>query len=151
MYCCNRAVAVDSRVHIIKKYSMKKATVLSVIESPAHPDFSDLYQRLGLHSITVSSMRKAISHAKKEPPDYLVAEFIYGYGNNYAGVNISNMDVLLYTLERYAPDTKVIALADKSERQYIDKLNDIIPLYAVLQLPVTSTKIESLLSDAKNE
>lgn len=123
-------------------------SILSVIESPAHPDLSGLYQQLGFKQAVVNSMRKAISHVKKQAPDFLVAEFIYGYGNNYAGVNISNMDVLLYTLQRYAPNTKVITLVEKSERQYADKLNAIVPIYAIVVLPVSADEIESLLRDA---
>ena len=91
-------------------------------------------------------MRKAISELKKQQPDYVVAEFFYGYGNNYAGVNISNLDVFLYSLQRYAPQARVIVMVDKSERQYVDKLNDMFPLHAVLQYPVSKAHIEALLT-----
>ena len=60
-------------------------TLFSIIESPAHPDFSRLYQRLGFEEIRLGSMRKAISQLRKTPPAFVVAEFFYGYGNNYAG------------------------------------------------------------------
>lgn len=130
---------------------MTSSEILSVIESPTHPDLSKLYRQLGYQPAAVSSMRKAISHVKKQAPEFLVAEFIYGYGNNYAGVNISNMDVLLYTLQRYAPQTRVIALVDKSERQYVNKLNDIVPIYGIVLQPVSDQEIESLLRDANNE
>ncbi|MGW8228541.1 MAG: hypothetical protein ACWGOW_06550 [Gammaproteobacteria bacterium] len=93
-------------------------------------------------------MRKAINELKKQPPDYVVAEFFYGYGNNYAGVNISNLDVFLYSLQRYAPQARVIVMVDKSERQYVDKLNDIFSLHAVLQHPVSKAQLETLLGDA---
>ena len=130
---------------------MVSSQILSVMESPTHPDLSELYRQLGLNPVVVSSMRKAISHVKQQAPDFLVAEFIYGYGNNYAGVNISNLDVLLYTLQRYAPQTRVIALADKSERQYVDKLNDIVPIYGIVLQPASVHEIESLIRDANNE
>jgi len=45
-------------------------------------------------------MRKVISQTKKQPANYLVTDFIYGYSNN-AGVNISNIDVLLMSMQRY--------------------------------------------------
>ena len=70
-------------------------------------------------------MRKAIKKAKRNPPDFVVAEFVYGWGNNYAGVNLSNLDVLLYALEKFAPDTRVIVFADKDERPHVDRLLDI--------------------------
>jgi hypothetical protein len=125
---------------------MSTATLFSIIESPMHPDFSSVYNRAKIQEIKFSSMRKAISKLKKQQPDYVVAEFFYGYGNNYAGVNISNLDVFLYSLQRYAPQARVIVMVDKSERQYVDKLNDMFPLHAVLQYPVSKAQIEALLS-----
>jgi len=125
---------------------MSTATLFSIIESPMHLDFSSVYKRAKIQEIKFSSMRKAISELKKQQPDYVVAEFFYGYGNNYAGVNISNLDVFLYSLQRYAPQARVIVMVDKSERQYVDKLNDMFPLHAVLQYPVSKAQIEALLS-----
>ena len=111
-----------------------------------HPDFSRLYRRLGIRELRLGSMRKAISQLKKDSPDYVVAEFFYGYGNNYAGVNVSNLDVFLYSLQKAAPGARTIVMVDKSERQYVDKLTAILPVHAVLQHPVSEADIESLLS-----
>jgi len=124
---------------------MTHPSVLSVIESPAHPDFSALYRRHGLDPVSVNSMRKAISEARRLKPRYVVGEFFYGYGNNYAGVNISNLDVLLYSLQKYAPEARVIALVEKNERHHVDRLNNILPLHAVLQYPVTERDMEAAL------
>lgn len=126
---------------------MSNATLFSIIESPLHPDFSRVYQQASIQEVKFRSMRKAITELKKQQPDYVVAEFFYGYGNNYAGVNISNLDVFLYSLQRYAPQARVIVMVDKSERQYVDKLNEIFPLYAVLQHPVTQAHIAPLLAN----
>lgn len=82
---------------------------------------------------------------KKTKPDVLVAEFIYGYSNNYAGVNISNLDVLLYSLQKYASNTKVIVFVDKTEFQYVDKLDAIFPLTAILQYPIKHHQLKSIL------
>ena len=79
-------------------------------------------------------------------PDYVVAEFFYGYGNNYAGVNISNLDVFLYSLEKYAPQAKVIALVSKAERQHAERLNDIIAYHGIAQYPVREADMQALLS-----
>lgn len=125
---------------------MSSATLFSIIESPLHPDFSDVYKRVGIHEIKLRSIRKAINELKKQAPDYVVAEFFYGYGNNYAGVNISNLDVFLYSLQRYAPQARVIVMVDKSERNYVDKLQELFSLHAVLQHPVSGTEIEKALS-----
>ena len=90
-------------------------------------------------------MRKAIAALKKQQPDFIVAEFFYGYGNNYAGVNISNLDVLLYSLQKYSADTKVIVLVDKDEYKYVDKLNEIIKLHDTLKLPVNKKQLQESL------
>ena len=90
-------------------------------------------------------MRKAISTLKKQQPDFIVAEFFYGYGNNYAGVNISNLDVLLYSLQKYSAHTKVIVMVDKSEFKYVDKLNSIIKLHDIIKLPINKEQLQNSL------
>jgi hypothetical protein len=124
---------------------MPQRTIYSVIESPTHPHLTALYQTLGIEELCFKSMRKLMAKIKNTPPDFIAAEFFYGYGNNYAGVNISNLDVMLYSLQRYAPDTKVLVFVDKNERQYVDKLNDILPLHAVFTRPFDETEIVKAL------
>ncbi|HHJ14063.1 MAG TPA: hypothetical protein ENJ79_06750 [Gammaproteobacteria bacterium] len=126
----------------------EQGLILSLVESPAHPNFSALYRRLGFAEIKVNSARKAIAELKKSRPDLLVAEFNYGYANNYAGVNVSNLDTLLASLRRYSPDTRTLVLVDHSERQYVDKLAALFPLRAVLVLPVTEQTMRAALEDA---
>ena len=120
--------------------------LLSIIESNMHPNFGMLYQKLGFNEARVNSIRKAISLLKKQQPDFIVCEFFYGYGNNYAGVNISNLDVLLSTLQKYSPDSKVIVIVEKSERQYVDKLNELLPLHAVFVYPTKEHDMEQALT-----
>ncbi len=117
----------------------------SVIESPTHPNFSTLYQSLGLQEQKLGSSRKTMSQLKKQPPDFLVAEFFYGFSNNYAGINISNLDVMLYSLQKYAPDTRLIVMVSKDEQEYVDKLRDIFPIHAVLQQPVSEADMRAAL------
>ncbi len=124
---------------------MPKRTLLSIVESLTHPNLSALYRRAGITEIKVTSMRKAISRLKTTQPDLVVAEFFYGYGNNYAGVNLSNLDVFLYSLQKYAPDARVIVLVEKGELEYVDRLGELFSLYAVLQQPVTEQGIAPLL------
>jgi len=121
-------------------------TLFSIIESSAHPNFTELYKSLAIEEIKIPSMRKAIALLKKQQPDFIVAEFFYGYGNNYAGVNISNLDVLLYSLQKYSAHTKVIVLAEKDECNYADKLNEIIMLHDIFKYPVTKKQIQESLS-----
>ena len=117
--------------------------LLSVIETPLHPDFSELYRAKGYVPSRVNSMRKAISHVKKNPVDVVVADFLYGYGEDYAGITVSNVDVLLYSLQRYRPDTGVILLAHKNEQQYLSKLSESFEIKAALVHPVRAEDLEA--------
>lgn len=124
---------------------MVTPTLYSVVESSSHPNFASLYQRLGIAETRLPSVRKAIALLKRRPPDFLVAEFFYGYGNNYAGVNISNLDVLLYSMQRYAPECRVIVLVGRDEARHVAPLNAILPLAAVLEHPVAEARMAAAL------
>lgn len=121
------------------------AVLYSIIESPTHPRLSGLYRQLGIDEIQLTSMRKAISELKRTSPDFVVAEFFYGYGNNYAGVNVSNLDVFLYSLEKYAPQAKVIVFVDKSEQEYLEKLPAALQPYAAFVHPVDQDGLRTTL------
>lgn len=122
------------------------ALIYSIRESPAHPDFSTLYRRLGHEHRVFTAMRKAIAELKKQPPDVVVAEFFYGYGNNYAGVNISNLDVYLHSLGKYAPRAQIVVLVDISQLAHVDKLRAIFDIHAVLTQPVNEQQMADTLA-----
>ena len=124
---------------------MRERTLFSIIESPTHPNFSNLYAELGFEQLRAESMRKAINKLRKRAPDFIVAEFFYGYGNNYAGVNLSNLDVMLASLPKYAPQAKVILFATRDEMRHIDKLRELFPVHAVLQQPAQAQQMRDLL------
>jgi hypothetical protein len=126
---------------------MDAPVLFSIIESPAHPDFSRLYARLGFDERRFASMRKAIGALKTQVPDVVVAEFIYGYGNNYAGVNVSNLDVFLYSLQKYSRNVRIIVLAERGELRYVDRLAALFPLHAVLPLPVNEQDLAQKLDN----
>lgn len=119
--------------------------MFSIVESSLHPNFSALYDELNISNLYFHSMRKAIAKLKTIAPDFIVVEFFYGYGNNYAGVNISNLDVMLYTLQKYSPDSRVIVMVEKSQRDYVDELNKIIQLHTVLIQPVSAGQMKQAI------
>jgi len=82
----------------------------------------------------------------EEPPDIVIAEFFYGYGNNYAGANISNLDVFLSSLPKYAPNARVIVIVDPTERHYLEQLATRFPLHGVLIQPVAEADMEAVLA-----
>ena len=120
-------------------------TLFSIIDSPTHPNFGSIYSELGIKDIQINSMRRAISKLKKETPDYIVAEFCYAYSSNYSAIHTSNLDVLLHSLKKYSPNTKVIVLVKRDELEYLDHIQEIFPLHAILSYPVTETEMRELL------
>ena len=124
---------------------MSHKVVFSIILSPLHPNLVNLYHDLNLENVQFNSMRKAISHLKKQKPDYVVADFLFGYGSNYAGVNVSNLDVFLHSLQKYAPEAKVIVMVEKEEKKHIAKLEALFTLHSVLQYPVSPKVMTDVL------
>ena len=125
---------------------MPQLTVLSIIESPTHPKLSALYERIGAREIQVNSSRNAIKALKTYQPDFIVAEFFYGYGNNYAGVNVSNLDVLLSSLPKYSPNTRTIVFVMKEEAEFVEKLDKLYPLHAAFLHNTPEYAIEEALT-----
>ncbi len=125
---------------------MPSPVVISIIESILFPDCTQLYQNKGFKELRVNSIRKAVSLIKKQPVDYIVAEFFYAYSTNYSGIYKSNLEVLLVSLIKHSLNAKVIVLAKKTEIKFINVLNAVdYPLHGVLQLPTSPTQIEVLL------
>ncbi len=120
--------------------------VISIIESILFPDCSDLYQRKGITELRVNSVRKAIALIKKQSVSFIMVEFFYAYSTNYSGIYKSNIEVLLVSLGKYSPNTKVIILAKKTEIKFIHVLNAVdYPLHGVLQLPTSLAKVEEVI------
>lgn len=117
-------------------HKVKDKVLLSLVESARFPDFSTLYKDLGIIEHRLTSQRKAFSFLKKQGVDFVVAEFFYGYGNNYAGANVSNLDVLFSTLQKYSPNAQAIVLVAPQESQYVAKLDWLLRPYQVLVYPV---------------
>jgi hypothetical protein len=124
---------------------MSKKTLFSIIESPLHPNLSALFARLGFDEVPLTSTRKAISALKKQVPDVVIADFVYGFSNNYSGVHISNLDVLLMSMQKFAPQAEVIVLATAPEMAYAEKMRDIFPVKAILPFSVAEQELEALL------
>ena len=126
---------------------MSNSVVVSIIESMMFPDFGALYQRKGLSELRVDSVRKAVTLVKKQSIDYIVVEFSYAYSTNYSGIYKSNIEVLLVSLFKYSPKTKVIVLAKKKEMQHLHVLDAVdYPIHGVLQLPTSMSQMETLLN-----
>lgn len=120
-------------------------TLLSLMQSPFPPDFSTLYQELGIVAERFDSARNLHRALQKKAPDYFVGEFVYGWGNDYAGATVSNLDVTLRTLQAAAPRAKIIVVMQASEAPHIGKLLDLFTVDAVLKYPVTAEEMRAVL------
>ena len=125
---------------------MQNIHLYSYIQSPSHPLLGEVYSTLGIQQQAVSSLRKLMQQLKKKPPDIVLAEFFYGYSNNYAGANISNLDVLLRNMQQKTPEVKLVLIASKQETQYVEKLLDLFPIAALVTHPVTPNNLGQALS-----
>jgi hypothetical protein len=124
-------------------------TLFSIVESPSHPRFGELYRRLGIDEVRLPSQRRALQALKRTRPDWVVAEFFYGFGNNYAGANICNLDVFLSSLQKLAPTARVIVCVAKDQAQHVPLLARRFPLHAVLSHPVLPAQMEAVLRGAE--
>jgi hypothetical protein len=84
---------------------------------------------------------------KQKPPDFILAEFVYAWGNNYSSCHIGNLDSLLASLPKYAPETRVFVLAQRSELEHAQRLGAVYPLHGIVSLPITESDMEALLLD----
>jgi hypothetical protein len=127
---------------------MNAIVLYDIVESPTHPDLAAASRRLGCERLAFTSQRKAIAMLKRRPPDLIVADFFYGYGNNYAGANVSNLDVLLRSVQRFAPAARTLVLADRGELPHTGKLAKLFALQAVIPLPASVEDVEAPLLKA---
>jgi hypothetical protein len=67
-------------------------------------------------------------------------EFIYGWGNDYAGATVSNLDVTLRTLQAVAPQPKIIVVMQPGEEAHIVTLLTLFSIHAMLTFPVAQEK-----------
>lgn len=124
---------------------MPERTILTFAATLGFPRFSELYARLGFEEVAVESLRNALAVVKKRPPDVILAEFVYAWGNNYASCHIGNLDSLLASLPKYAAQTRVIVLAQRAELPHAQRMGMLYPLHGILALPAVESDVEALL------
>ena len=120
-------------------------TLFSIIESPLHPKLTVIYQSLGYEELQLTSTRKAVSALKKQQPDLVVADFVYGYSNNYSGIHISNLDVFLMSMQKFAPGTPVVILAAADELEYAEKMREICDISAILPFNAAESQLKEVI------
>lgn len=127
---------------------MVMKTLYTLTTSPfAVVHFPDLYAELGIVAERFDSARNLHRALKIQLPDYFVGEFVYAWGNDYAGNTLSNLDVTLRTLQAKAPKAKVIIVMQPSEAAHVGKLLEVFHAHAVLQFPIGEEQMRAALQD----
>ena len=120
-------------------------TLFSLIESPFPLDFAGLYQELGIVAERFNSARNLHRALQKKAPNFFVGEFVYGWGNDYAGATVSNLDVTLRTLQAVSRQAKIIVVMQPGQAPHIGKLLELFTIDAVLKYPVTAEEMRAVL------
>lgn len=120
-------------------------TLYTLVQSPLLSHFSGLCQELGIAAERFDSARNLHRAIQKQPPDFFVGEFIYGWGNDYAGATVSNLDVTLRTLQAAAPKARIIVIMQPGEEAHIGKLLALFSIHAVLKFPLTPEQMRATL------
>lgn len=123
-------------------------TLYTLVQSPFAAHFNDLFQELGIVVQRFDSARNLHRALQKQAPDFFVGEFVYGWGNDYAGATVSNLDVTLRTLQCVAPQAKIIVVMQPREAAHIDKLLNLFSVHAVLKFPIIRDLMRAALQVA---
>jgi len=129
---------------------LKKPIIFSLVESPSHPNFSQLFVDKGYEEKVFFSVRKIINALKKQKPDIVIVKFHYLYVSDYASNHISNVDSLLASLQKYRDyQPKFIFFTSKQDHQFIKRLTDHYEGFAssviALKMPVQLKTMEDVL------
>lgn len=120
-------------------------TLYSLVSSPFAAHFPELYEELDIAAERFDSARNLHRALKQQKPDFFVGEFVYAWGNDYAGNTLSNLDVTLRTLQAVAPRARIIIVMDPRQAPHIGKLLEVFPAHAVLKYPIAETQMRAAL------
>ena len=141
------AAVKNTRSVVAQTKPIKTKSLLSIVELGGYPNLTALYKQCGYSVSVVNTTRKALSHikkasAKQNPPDVIVAEFIFS--PTYSS-QLSNFEGLLAGVQRDAPDVKIIALYHKKDKPHLDKVAERFPVFASFSYPVNVSQIRACL------
>lgn len=112
---------------------MPKKTIYTVFESAFELDIADFCHTNNIRQINFASNRKLIAQIKKYEPDFILAEFIYSPS---LGTQISSLDGILGTVERFCHDTRLIIYTESRYREQLESVREKFTIHHVLEYPV---------------
>ena len=121
---------------------MFEITMYSVFESAFKLDISNLCQNIAIHQENFPTNRKLISRVKKSEPDFILAEFVYSPS---LGTQISSLDGLLGTVERFCKETRLIIYTESRYRKHLETVREKFTIHHVLEYPVQASELCPIL------
>ncbi len=123
--------------------TVTKPILLSIIELGGYPDFSPVYKAAGYEVTSVSSMRKAISTIKKNPPSAIIAEF--NFQSDFRD-RTSTLESLMATLQGVDVDPLLIVFFEKEFATHFKRVQDRFNIHHSIAFPVTADQLAACLS-----
>ncbi|MES9962021.1 MAG: hypothetical protein ABW116_00615 [Candidatus Sedimenticola sp. 20ELBAFRAG] len=139
------AIEMPMNTWELRETMTEQKIILSIIEMGGYPDFSPVYKSLGYQPEKVHAIRKAQSWLKKNKPAVVVSEFHF---DPDLRDRMGNLESLMATLQRYAPDAKVIVFIDKNHRPRLEKVQARYDVFGALDYPVDEQRLRALLETA---
>jgi hypothetical protein len=121
--------------------SLPAPRLLAIVELGGYPNFTSLYQDLGLDVTFVNSQRKAQAYLKKHIPYLVVAE--YNFQSDFRD-RTSNLETLMAALQRW-PKVQVIVLYQAEHAPKLGLLRERFPVAAALSFPITAEALREAL------
>lgn len=88
------------------------------------------------------AMRKAIAAIKRRQPQVIVTEF--NYQSDFRD-RTSTLESMLATVQRSAPDAKVIVFYEREYEHQFDRVRQRFPVYAEFSFPIEEPALEACL------
>jgi DNA-binding NtrC family response regulator len=119
--------------------------LLSVVELGGYPSFNALYRASGFEVVIATSLRKALSLARRDAPDVVAAEF--NFQSDFRD-RTSNLESLLATLQTCAPGARVIVFYEPDHRPHLERLQARFRLFEALPFPIQEEALRDALERA---
>ncbi|MBF0263914.1 MAG: hypothetical protein HQL46_01485 [Gammaproteobacteria bacterium] len=121
---------------------MNQKIIYTFFESGFTLDIAKMCQLVNINQHNFPSTRKMISQIKKQEPDYIITEFIYSPS---LGTQISVLDGIFGTVERFCQNTQLIVYSENRFRQHLETVREKFTIHHVLEYPVNPKELQSIL------
>jgi DNA-binding NtrC family response regulator len=120
-------------------------SILIIMERGGYPNFSSIFNQAGYQVTIESTMRKAMSHLKKNTPTIVIAEF--NFQTDFRDRS-SSLESLMATLQRF-PAVKVIVFYEKEHETHFNRLKERYDFHCSLNFPISESKLEECILNVK--